>query len=135
MTLGVMLPDVRELRRLSECFDVPVQIADPPTEPHQRLNQSGIGSKRYVLVNGRISAANIANVALEVLDIDRIETNDGRVETDVGLCDAVAVVVGTWILGEVFFDAVEGFEELRDGFFVGFLGAVMLISIREKVSM
>lgn len=77
-----------------------------------------------VLVNIRISTPNVANVALEVLDIHGVETDNGREESDVRLGDAVAVVVGSRGLGELLFDFVEGCEQGGDGFFVGFLGAV-----------
>ena len=39
-----------------------------------------------------VSAANVAEVALEVLDVDRVEADDRRVETHVCLSQAVAEV-------------------------------------------
>ena len=58
-----------------------------------------------------------------MLDVDGVEADDGRVETDVGFGDVGAEVVGDGVLGEVGFGAGEGGEEGVDGFFVGFLGA------------
>lgn len=75
----------------------------------------------------RVAAANVANVALEVLHVDGVEANDCGEEADVLLCEAVAEVEWTAGLGEVFFGTIQGFEELRDGLLVGFLGAVRML--------
>jgi len=56
MTLGIMLLDMLELCRLAEGRMVPVKIAHPA-------------------VDIRVTRADIANVALEVLDIDRVEAD------------------------------------------------------------
>jgi len=69
----------------------------------------------------RVAAPDVAQVALEVLHVDCVEADDGRVEADVGFCQAVAEVVWAAGLGKVCFGAVEGLEELCDGFFVGIL--------------
>lgn len=58
VTLGVMVLDVQEVCRVLEGCIIPVQIPHP-------------------LVDCRISGTNIADVALEVLDVDRIETDNG----------------------------------------------------------
>lgn len=71
MTLGVMLLDVRELGRATKSLVVPVQIPDP-------------------LMQVWIAASDVPNVALEVLYIHSIEADDGRVQTNVGLCQTVA---------------------------------------------
>lgn len=102
MTLRIMILDMRELSRILKSRHVPVQIPDP-------------------LVDGGVAAADVADVCLEVLNVDRVEADDGGVEADVGFGDAVAVVVGAGVLLEVAFDAVKGFEELFYCFFVGFL--------------
>lgn len=69
----------------------------------------------------RVPAPDIAEIALEVLYIDWIETNDGRVEAHVGFCQAVTEVEWPTGFGEVCFCTVEGLEELGDSLFVGFL--------------
>jgi hypothetical protein len=70
-----------------------------------------------------VSATDITDVALEVLNVDGVEADDGCEEADVLLCQAVAEV--EWAAGfcEICFCAVEGGEERCDGFFVRFLGS------------
>lgn len=111
-----------EFGGLSERRHVPVQLPQPA-------------------VDGRVARANVTQVALEVLDIDRIEADDGGEEADVGLGDVFAKVVGAGRGGEVGFSAVEGGEELLDVAFVGFLrpgeGSVVrryLLRARSKVT-
>jgi hypothetical protein len=41
-----------------------------------------------------VAAADVADVALEVLHVDGVEADDGRVEAHVLLCQAVAEVEG-----------------------------------------
>lgn len=60
MAASVVPLDVLKLRRLGKRRLVPVQVAHP-------------------LVNGRVARANVANVALEVLHVDGIETDEGDV--------------------------------------------------------
>ena len=71
-----------------------------------------------------VAAANVADVALEVLHVDGVEADDGCVEANVLLSETVAEVVGTAGLGEVLLRTIEGFEKLGDGLLVGFLGTV-----------
>lgn len=104
MTLRIMLLNMLKLRRRPKRRHIPVQ------PPHPR-------------VNSRIARADIADVALEVLDVDGVEADDGRVEADVDFREARAVVVGAWGGGEVGLDAVEGVEEGCYGGFVGGLRA------------
>lgn len=92
MTLGIMLPDMFELRRLSKRRDVPVQMPQPA-------------------MNSWISRPNITNIRLKVLHIYGVEADDGREQPDVYLCDIFAEVIGCRrgvCLGQVFFDSVEG---------------------------
>lgn len=108
MALGVVLPDVLELRRLAKRGHVPVQRAQPA-------------------VDGRVPRADVAHVALEVLHVHGVEAHDGRVQPDVGLGDGRAeverrrVVLGSLFRGQVGLDPVQGREERRDGSLVGFL--------------
>ncbi len=60
MAARVVPFDVFKLSRILECGMVPVQVAHP-------------------LVNRRVARAHITDVALEVLDIDWIESNHGHV--------------------------------------------------------
>jgi hypothetical protein len=76
-------------------------------------------------VQVRVAGADVADVALEVLDVDDVEADDGRVEAYIGFGDVFAEVVWSFFafrLGfQVGFGAVERGEELVDGFFVCFL--------------
>jgi hypothetical protein len=103
----VMFLDVLELCRLLEGRDVPVQIPQPAMD-------SGI------------AAADIADVAFEVLDIHRIEAGDGHVQAYVRFGDVGAEVVRA--LGscgglELRLGFVEVSEEFGHGAVVGFLAA------------
>ena len=69
-----------------------------------------------------VSAANIAEVALEVLHVDGVEADNCGKEADVLLCEAITEVERTAGLGEVFFRTIQGFEKLGDGLLIGFLG-------------
>ena len=92
-----------EIRRLAKRGNVPVEVAQP-------------------LVQGWVTRADVADVGLEVLDVDGVEADDGGVEADVGFCDGLAVVVlgarGV-LAAEVGFGAVEGGEERVEGLLVG----------------
>jgi hypothetical protein len=64
-----MLLDVLKLGCLAERLGIiPVQMPQP-------------------VVNGRVTTTNITDVALEVLHIHGIETDNGREETDICFCD------------------------------------------------
>jgi hypothetical protein len=106
MTGHVVFLDMLELRRLLERRDVPVQIPQPA-------------------MDGRIAAADIADVAFEVLDIDRVEARDSHVQAYVRFGDISAEVVGA--LGSCGLELRLGFvevgEELGHGVVVYFLGA------------
>ena len=67
-----------ELRRVLERGNVPVQVSEPA-------------------MNGRIAAADVANVAFEVLHIDGIESHYGYIKTYVRFGDVGAEVV--WSTG------------------------------------
>lgn len=73
----------------------------------------------------RIPGADVADVALEVLDVHDVEADDRCVETDVRFGDRLPEVVWACLFGglifQVGFRLVEGGEELADGFLVGFL--------------
>ena len=71
-----------------------------------------------------VTAANVADVTLEVLHVNGVEADNSGEETDVLLCEAFAEVERTAGLGEVFFGTIQGLEELGDSLLVGFLGTV-----------
>ena len=104
MTLSIVFLDMFELRRLPKSGHVPIQMPQP-------------------LMQRRKARADVADVAFEMLDVDGVEADDGRVEADIGFGDGCPEVVGCRVFCEVGFGAVEGGEEWVDGFFVGFLGA------------
>ena len=102
MTLSVMFLDVLKLCRLSKCRYVPVQSPQP-------------------IVERRIAASNVPDVALEMLDIDWVKADDGGVQADISLCDLRAEVVRCCVLCKVFLSTIEGSEEGLNGFLIGFL--------------
>ena len=84
--------DVRELGRLSKRRVVPVAMPHP-----------------FVKVG--IAASDIPQVALEMLNIDRVEADDGRVEPDVCFCHAFAMIVGAWRPGQLGLCTIQRGEE------------------------
>lgn len=74
MARHVVLLDMFELRRVSERGNVPVQVSEPA-------------------MNDRITAADVADVAFEVLHIDDIESDDGYIKTYVRFGDVGTKVV------------------------------------------
>ncbi len=109
MALGIMILDMLKLRCLPKSRYIPIQFPQP-------------------IMQLRVSASDVSDVALEVLNVDRIEADDGGVEADVGFGDGGAEVIGRGVGGKVGFDAVQRAEEGVDSFFVGFLGSSCLIS-------
>lgn len=70
----------------------------------------------------RVSAPDVAQITLEVLDVDGVKSDDGCEESDIEFRELVAKVVGTARLHEVGFGAVKGLEQSRHVLLVGFLG-------------
>jgi len=66
-------------------------------------------------VQSRITRADIADVALEMLHVDGVEADDGDVQADISFGKTVAVIVRLCV--------VEGGEEGLNSFLVGVLGA------------
>ena len=75
MTLGVMLLDMLKLCRIMESRHVPIQLPQP-----------------FVQIG--IARPDVPDIALEVLDVDRVEADNGRVKADVRFGDRGPVVVG-----------------------------------------
>ena len=74
-----------------------------------------------LLVQIRISTSDIADVALEVLDIHRVESNNGRIEPDIHLCHTIAEVVWPSVLGQICLCSIERLEEDIDILLIRFL--------------
>ena len=70
-----MFLDMLKLRRLPKSRNVPIQFPQP-------------------LVNRRITRADVAKVAFEMLDVDGIEADDCCVESYIGFGDVGAEVIG-----------------------------------------
>ena len=70
-----------------------------------------------------IAGPDVADVALEMLDVHRIEADDGGVEPHVGLGELRAKIVRIGVRGEVGFGAIERSEEGLYAFLVGFLSS------------
>ena len=75
MALGVMLLDMLKLGGIMERWHVPIQLPQP-----------------FVQIG--IARPDVPDIALEVLDVDRVEADNGRVEADVRFGDRGPVVVG-----------------------------------------
>ena len=67
------------------------------------------------------AAADICNVALEMLHVNRVEAYNSCVEAHVGFGNLIAVVVGVRVFGKVFFGFGEVLEERVDVLYVGLL--------------
>ena len=89
MALCIVFLDVLKLGRLAEGRNIPIQSSEP-------------------FMKSRIPTADVANVALEVLNIDGVEANDGGVESDVGFGDVGAVVERGSVGSKMGFGTVEG---------------------------
>lgn len=111
MTACIMPLDMLKLRRAAERLLAPIQAPHPA-------------------VQRRVPRSDVPHVAFEMLHVDGVEADDGRVEPDVGFGDVRAEVVwarrGGGLLGQVGFGAVEGGEEGGDGGFVGGLRSVLV---------
>lgn len=79
------------------CFVISHYIRD-----HSCQNDQGL----HLLVEMRVSASDIAEIAFEVLYVDWVEADDGCVETHISLCQAVTKVEWPAGFGEVCFCAV-----------------------------
>lgn len=71
----------------------------------------------------RITTADIADVALEMLNIDGIESNDGGEQTHVGFRQLITKVVWSAIFGKLGFRPIERLEQSRDILLICFLRA------------
>ena len=89
VALCIVFLDVLKLGRLAEGRNIPIQSSEP-------------------FMKSRIPTADVANVALEVLNIDGVEANDGGVESDVGFGDVGAVVERGSVGSKMGFGTVEG---------------------------
>src|SRR3954451_8449702 len=74
MTLGVMFLYMLKLRCTTKRLFVPIQLPQP-------------------LVQSRVPGPDVADVALEVPHVYDVEADDGRVQSDVCLCDVLPIVV------------------------------------------
>ena len=74
MTLGVVFLYMLKLRRPTKRLFVPIQLPQP-------------------LVQSRVPGPDVADVALEMLHVYNVEADDGRVQSNVCLCDVFPIVV------------------------------------------
>lgn len=121
VTLGVVLLDVSEFSRAAEGLVVPVKIAQPPGRQSQ-YDYIVVSLRIILLVEVGVAAADVPDVALEVLHVNGIEADDCGEEADVLLCEAVAEVERTAGLDEVCLRTIQGLEKLDDSLFICLLG-------------
>lgn len=69
----------------------------------------------------RVSTADVANIALEVLDVYRVEADDGGEKADISLSQPITKVKWTFRFFKVRLRMVEGLEQGVDVFLVGLL--------------
>ena len=74
MALRIMLLDMLKLCRLSKRRHIPIQIPQP-------------------LMQSWVSAPDIADIALEVLNVDRVESDDRGIQANISLSDILTEVV------------------------------------------
>lgn len=74
MTPSIMPLNMFKLRRLPKRRLIPIQFPQP-------------------LMQRRIPRPNIADIALEMLHVDRIKADDGRIQADIGFGDVRAEIV------------------------------------------
>ena len=103
VALGIMLLDMFKLRSLPKRWHIPVQVSQPSMQ-------------RW------ISGAYIADIAFEMLHVNRIEADDSCIEANISFSDVLAKVVRVCMGGQMLFRAVKGGEQGLDGLFVGLLG-------------
>jgi len=109
MTLAVVLLDMLEVGRVLELRMVPVHALEP-------------------IVQGWILASDHAEIALEVLDVDCVETDQGAEDTDIDLGHVVAENIRTFVMVS---NLLEFVQSGKDG------GEVLLIAllVRRKSSL
>ena len=103
MTLGIMFLDMLKLRRLSKCRHVPIQFPQP-------------------FVQRGVPRADIPNVAFEVLDVHRIKSDDGRVQSHICFGDVLSEIERRGMFRQMLLCTVEGCEQRLHGFLVCGLG-------------
>ncbi len=74
MALRVVILDMRDLGRRIEGISLPIQMTNP-------------------LMDGRVPRSDIAEIALEMLHVDGIESDDGGEQSNVGFGDVLAEIV------------------------------------------
>ena len=92
MRLTIILLDMLEISRLLNPRHIPIEVLQPAVE-------------------ARVAVSDTPEHELEVLLVDGVEADEGRVELDVGFCGVRGGedVEGV-LLGEEGFEAVEGLE-------------------------
>jgi hypothetical protein len=106
MALGVVKLDMVELGRILEGWEIPVERSQP-------------------LMDGREAAANVLDVALEMLHVHRIESDDGGVKSNIGLSHAVTEQEWSLAREKMLLHLLKRLEENLNVLFVCFLGPAM----------
>lgn len=104
VALGIVILDMRKVRRILERGMIPVEIPQPAVEMW-------------------VAAAYVADIAFEVLHVDRVEADEGCEEPDVDFGHVVAKEERSTLLFQLCLCAVQGVEEHFDVLLIGLLGA------------
>ena len=103
VALRIMILNVLKLRRGAKRLDIPIQLAQP-------------------FVQVRKAAADVGDVALEVLHVDGVEADDGGVEAHICFGDLLSKVIRLRMLRQVLLRARQRLEKRVHGGLVGVLG-------------
>ena len=102
MTLAVVLFDVLEVSRLFEFWMIPVHALEP-------------------VVQDRILASDHTEVAFKVLNVDRVEADQGVKYTNINLCHVLAKYVGTFVAVGHLLELIQRAENSGEVLLVRFL--------------
>lgn len=103
MALGVVVLDVFKVGSVFERIVIPIQVSEP-------------------FVDVGVAISDHSNVALEVLYIDWVKTNNGWVETDVNLSQGSTEDVWATRFLQQCFNLVKALEDTLDMFIISLLG-------------
>lgn len=139
MALRVVVLDMGELGRAFESVVIPVAVSHPSFHTSaEPLEDTLSGHDEGLLMERGIPAANIADVAFEMLDVDGIKADDGLrsqysasngiclrvtygIESNVCFSHAISMIIWSWRLGKLFLGSIKRFEELIHVLLVCFL--------------
>jgi len=124
VALGVVALDVCEIGRFAKSWVLPVQVSDP-------------------FVQSRISTSNIPEIGLEVLDVDRVEADDSRIQPNIRLRNLLPKIIRPRPLSQMLLRTIQRLKKRSNSLLVRLLrsreptliNSVIDIIIRPLVSL